>query len=361
MNLDVVALADKLKAFKTLEEKRRRTFGLALTSKCRVACKHCINNSRPDNNEELTPTQVLKLCSEIASSDEFDTVNLTGGEPFEVYNLLVEATRIIASYGLRPTVITSAYWAMSEEVARQLVGALSKSGLRALIVSRDEFHEPRVPSYYVVHALRSAIHFDVIPALNLTTGVGLKGYDELLKPIAEILSAEEFKQVHVNESGLLRAGRASRLKAEKFGDETAEKLHAFVCNVNGPILLACGEFAACCGTNLPPNSPMRKGHCDATDARAMVHAFRTDPLVRMVRYLGLRRMAELLGPDGLPAAMKSFIESASPADLCTVCVRLLADPKRVTRLQHLAQEPALTRQMAITAALLHGDDSVLEA
>jgi hypothetical protein len=321
-----------------------------------VGCAYCINDSLPKRHKNITPSQIRKACCEIASTGEFDTVNITGGEPFEVFELLLEATGIIASYGLAATVVTSASWAASAQVAQDMLVPLAQQGLKALIISRDEFHEHRVPHDYVAHALRRALQLGLIAALNLTIGTRIKGRDELLQPIASRLASEEFARIQVLETELLRAGRASRLKPDKFDEKQGEKPHPLICNVCGPILLESGEFTACCAIELPGTSPLRLGHCDTTDAGEMVHSLRTDPLVLMIRCLGLQRMAELLGPEWIDLGLAAFIHSAQPADLCRVCVRLLADPNRVARLRQLARDPAIRREMAVRATLFYGDD-----
>jgi MoaA/NifB/PqqE/SkfB family radical SAM enzyme len=361
MNLDDVnIMANRLTAFQTLERHTRRTFGLALTTKCSVACGHCINDSRPGGNTEIALAQIDKLCNEIKAFGEFDTVNMTGGEPFDNFDLLNNATRIIASYGLEPTVVTSACWAISDEASRYLLTELYESGLKFLVISRDEFHEQKVPHHFVVHALRNAIQVGISPALTLTTGVGLKGLDDLLKPISEQLGSDKFNQIEIMESNLLRAGRASQLPPEKFGDAGVHDPSPFYCHVGGPILLPNGEFVACCGAELPISSPLRRGNCDLINASDMTRSLKKDPIVRMIRYLGLRRMAELLGPDEFSPTIWSFIYSANPADMCTVCNYLLAEPSRVARLRYYAQNQDINSEMTIIAALLYGDNTALE-
>ena len=96
------------------------------------------------------------------------------------------------------------------------------------------------------------------------------------------------------------------------------------------------------------------------NASDMTRSLKKDPIVRMIRYLGLRRMVEMLGPDEFPPATRSFIYSADPADMCTVCNYLLAEPGRVARLRSLAQNQALNSEMTIIAALLYGDNTALE-
>lgn len=357
MDSEVVTLANRLQAFKTQAVKARTNFGVALTQKCHLGCDHCINNSLPNNNQELRPAQIRNLCSQLVATKEFDTINLSGGEPFEVLGLLLEATKIITSFGLRATVVTSASWAVSANAAYEMILPLHERGLGALIVSRDEFHEARVPHSNVVWALKSSLRLGIVSAINLTIGAGGKDSDELLKPIADGLNPDEFKRVQINEAGLLRAGRALGLQPAIFGDDLEREIDPFVCNIAGPILLANGEFVACCGAELPYTSPLRRGHCDTTDAGDMVRTVRTDPLVRMIRYLGLRRMAELVGPGLLRPELTTFIQDAHSVDLCTVCIRLLSDPERVARLRHLAEDPQLKREMARIAILFYGDSS----
>ncbi len=361
MNLDAVStLANQLESFHMFERVTRRTFGLALTNKCAVGCLHCINNSRSNGNAEITLAQIRKLCEEIKASDEFDTVNMTGGEPFENVTLLNHATSIIASYGFKPTVVTSASWAQSSEVAHNLLTVLYESGLQVMVISRDEFHEPHVPHQYVVHALRNALQLGICSALTLTTGEGLKGFDDLLKPISEQLRPDEFSQIEIMESGLLRSGRAAKLPAQKFASNCTNEPSPLYCPVSGPMLLPNGEFVSCCRAELPAASLLRRGHCDTTNASEMARSINTDPIVRMIRYFGLRRMANLLGPEEFSPSTRSFISSAGTADLCAVCNCLLAVPDRVARLRSFAQDPALNSEMAIIAAVLYGDNTTLE-
>jgi hypothetical protein len=69
---------------------------------------------------------------------------------------------------------------------------------------------------------------------------------------------------------------------------------------------------------------------------------------------------EMLGPDEFSPSTRSFIDSAGPADLCTVCNYLLAEPSRVARLRSLAQNQTIVSEMTILAALLYGDNTALE-
>lgn len=356
---DVVKLKDCLDQFQARVKKDRRTFGIGLTRKCPVACKHCINDSLPKRHEQLTPQQIRKACEELAKSGEFDTVNFTGGEPFEVYELLCEATSIVSSCGLLPTIVSSASWVTDAQSARNVLIPLANRGLHALIISRDEFHELRVPHPNVANALLEAQALDLTTALNLTTGSGVKSRDELLAPIKQLMGQAAFSQVHINEQGLVRAGRAERLRPEKFGPSKDGPADPLACTVGGPVLLEDGEITACCGPRLRPNSPLRLGHCDVTDAAEMVRTARSDSLIQMIRYLGLQRMAELLGTEVIGTDLKSIVRSARPSDICLVCIRLLAEPERVALLRSLAQEPTVKREMGVRAALLYGDISVL--
>jgi Radical SAM superfamily/4Fe-4S single cluster domain len=356
MTEDVAELGDRIESFRERHRRALRTFGMGLTRKCQVACKHCINDSLPNRKQELTPEQIEETCRELSTTGEFDTVNLTGGEPFEVYELLLKAVEIIAAHGLRPTVVSSASWATTADTTREQLDPLGARGLQALIISRDEFHEPRVPHQNVAHSLRRALELGIISALNLTTGSGTKGRDELLAPVDALLSNEEVSRIRIMEATLVRSGRAARLTLPP----TETKPHPFVCNVNGPVLLEDGEFVACCGATLPAKSPLRRGHSETTTAGEMVGQLRKDPLVSMIRSLGLQRMVQLLPQEDLEPDFASFVRAAQPTELCTICIRLLANPQRVSKLRALSQDPDIKREMAVNAALFYCDDSLLK-
>ena len=356
---DPISLAKDLERFKAQHNRSQRTFGISLTRKCHVACKHCINDSLPNRHSEISRAQVGKLCREIAETKTFDTINMTGGEPFEVFDLLLDATQIIGSHGLRPTVVTSASWAVTESTTHNLLTSLVNAGLCAIIVSRDQFHEPRVPADNVAYALRTANSLNIIAALNLTTGGGTKTRDELLAPIAATLSSADLNRVHIKEAELLLAGRASRLSLRNALSDVYDDPTPLICNVNGPVLLDNGDYAACCGAELPHDSPLRRGHCDETNAEDMTRQVRSDPLVSMIRYVGLQRMTQMLPPETVDPELARFVRSATAADLCSVCLRLLADPKRVAALRRIGSDTAIQREMAVKAALYYGETAGL--
>src|SRR5215212_8705829 len=74
-----------------------RTFGIVLTRRCSVGCAHCINDSRPGNPDALSIETVRAAVSQLRDHDGYTTVNLTGGEPFEVYDLLLQSVELVTA------------------------------------------------------------------------------------------------------------------------------------------------------------------------------------------------------------------------------------------------------------------------
>jgi hypothetical protein len=350
------ALAQRLVDRRRFNRAEHETFGIVLTRTCSVGCAHCINDSKPGRTGALTPSDVRTALDQLVRHDEITTVNYTGGEPFEVYDLLREAVRETQERRLRPTVVTSAVWAEDPVTAHRRLTPLVTAGLSALIVSRDAFHEHRVPPEYAVAAIRSARSHGLTVALNLTTGAPYKGRDELLAPLQALMSSAELAAVQVNEAPLLRAGRAAflhklRAPADPPPPDPAE---ALVCSVNGPVLTDAGRYTACCGPELPDASPLVLGHLHATPLEVVLERSEDDEIVSMIRSLGLRRMIDLLEEAGQADEEVLRLRGAGKRDICLVCMYLLESPARVATLRRIARTPAVRRQMHLLDALILG-------
>src|SRR5262249_31849546 len=83
-------------------------------------------------------------------------IDITGGEPFLDFNLLVKVVAHGATLGAFMTCMTNGYWATSPEVAIAKLRVLKDIGLQSLSVSTSGPHQQFVPLKRVRQALDAA-------------------------------------------------------------------------------------------------------------------------------------------------------------------------------------------------------------
>lgn len=120
---------------------------LVLSSRCNALCDHCTTSCGPRARQTLSDDEVARVMSEAARIDDGIPLafHLTGGEPFLDFERLVSTVSRGARLNARVSVVTNAFWAKSEIVARQKLAALIEAGLSLLGVSVSRFHLRYVP------------------------------------------------------------------------------------------------------------------------------------------------------------------------------------------------------------------------
>jgi len=130
---------------------------VVLTEQCHVGCQHCgyIGSKRDGEVEAPELENWLDQFRQYGIPE----VIFTGGEAFERYELLCRGVERARTNGLRSGVFTSAFWATSQEKARQTLRELS--GLARLHISTDVYHQKRIPPAYVRHAIDAALELGI--------------------------------------------------------------------------------------------------------------------------------------------------------------------------------------------------------
>jgi hypothetical protein len=142
--------------------------GIILTARCNASCTHCSKSYGPRRRESLEKDQIYRLINEAAEIEDGSplVIELTGGEPFLDFELLVDVTARARSLGAEVSCVTNAYWARSLEKATSMLARLRFAGLGYLSVSVSRFHQQFVPLDRVRIALESAVALGIVTELK---------------------------------------------------------------------------------------------------------------------------------------------------------------------------------------------------
>jgi len=91
----------------------------AITRKCDGACRHCYNQSGKDI-DRLSSDAFIRIIKEIHSlNPNMDRITLTGGEPLNEKDKVLEIARFSKSLGIRVRLVTRG-WELNEEICNEL-------------------------------------------------------------------------------------------------------------------------------------------------------------------------------------------------------------------------------------------------
>lgn len=109
---------------------------IAITRKCQGECRHCYNRSGKDN-DLLSGSDFIKILNEVRSlNPEMDRITITGGEPMNEPEKILEISEFCHSLGIRVRLVTRG-WELDEESCREL----KKAGVTRIQIGLDSSGE----------------------------------------------------------------------------------------------------------------------------------------------------------------------------------------------------------------------------
>lgn len=111
-----------------------------LTYRCTRECDHCFVFGSPRARGAFSTAQIQAVMDEGERLGTVDEVYFEGGEPFLIYDLMLEGVRAARRRGWTVGIVTNGYWATTEERAERLLRPLAEVGVADLSVSQDDLH-----------------------------------------------------------------------------------------------------------------------------------------------------------------------------------------------------------------------------
>ena len=221
---------------------RANSFAIHLTYTCPLTCKHCCFSSSPTVKDRLSPDQILALIQSLEGRG-IDLLAFTGGEPFLFGQRLVDFVREGKRYANAVRVVTSAYWANSDEAAQRKIVPLAAAGLDQISISWDDYHEEFVDFQNVKRAFACAKQHGIQPAIAMMQSPRSRRTAARVK--SELDGLASSRDIVV-ESTLNYTGRAER-ELKGSGVKASQHLGPCPYVLTGPTASAKGKLLACCG------------------------------------------------------------------------------------------------------------------
>ena len=129
---------------------------ILLTYTCPYECDHCFVYSSPYAEGTFTTGQLGKLLDQAQDVPTIDWIYFEGGESFLFYPLLLEGVRSARDRGFEVGIVTSGFFAATEEDAELWLRPLAELGVADLSVSDDAFHHEESSDNPAKRTMRAA-------------------------------------------------------------------------------------------------------------------------------------------------------------------------------------------------------------
>lgn len=340
-----------------LEKKHKRFaqaqtgMGLVITDKCPVGCIHCISNNFLQKGGVPDQDILRSRIDNLSKLNIFERIIITGGEPFYALGLLVTLVHYCASKNFKVSTVTSAYWASSVKKAKKSISILHKSGLEALAISMDIYHQEKIPYRNIIHVLEACHQLDIPNTVVFTWSGNREKDQDLLDSFKSSLPDHLQKTLRITEGSMLLSGRALKNRLNSMhGSENEDD--PVICQSMGKIIRSDGQVALCCGADLPENSPLLAGNIDTDTTESLLKSMNRNHLIPFIEIFGLRWMAERL-KEAYPDFQFRKDEMNTP-NRCNICRKMLAEKRNSEFFAGLISKKNILDQLRGRYLLLYG-------
>lgn len=321
-----------------MSDHRQRTnpkFGsvlISITETCPVGCAHCGLRGSPRKGE-APEESVLRWERQIFDFG-IPRIILTGGEPFLRHPLLCRVIQIAKESQGESAVFTSAYWATSDERARQLLEPMK--GLNTLYISTDVFHQAKIPYSYVYSAIEAALTLGIEIVLCITYKHEYESSQVKSKYRKYYNKIRFFESRVIEESNCKPSNINGFMPAKTF-------LTKGKCFAGTPLVDSYGNLYTCHigkaaihKNTLLGNSPFYLGNLEENSLEVLMGEAKNRVDYQFLRAFGAKGVASFLGDySGLSEEIQPW-GFANACDMCFKCLSSVTGQRAY--LEHINHE-----------------------
>ena len=202
--------------------KNLKKIEFVVTMACTGKCKHCSEGDHDGFTEHIDKAVAAEAVRKICSAYHISTVMTFGGEPLLYPETVCEIHKTAAGLDVaKRQVITNGFFSKNEDKIKTVAWSLADSGVNALLLSVDAFHQETIPldtvMLFAECAMNAGIPVKLQPAW-LVSAEDQNPYNERTK---EIIRTFEPLHIPLNQGNVVfPSGNALRYLREYFDDNT---------------------------------------------------------------------------------------------------------------------------------------------
>lgn len=202
--------------------KNLKKIEFVVTLACTGKCRHCSEGDHDGCTEHIDAKVAVEAARKICSLYDIKTVMTFGGEPLlypeTVFAIHKEATNLGVA---KRQVITNGYFSKNKDKIKSVASSLADSGVNALLLSVDAFHQETIPLDPVMFFAGCAVDAGIPIKLQPAWLVSHEDQNSYNLKTREIIRAFDHLHIPLNQGNVIfPAGNALKYLREYF-DENA--------------------------------------------------------------------------------------------------------------------------------------------
>lgn len=303
---------------------QRMVINFTLT--CNIACDHCIVESSPQRRERLSTDEVRASLLNGRQQGKRH-VTFSGGEVFLYPAEMCDVIGYARSLGYAVDVESNAFWARTDEIAKEKLAPFVAAGISGLALSADIYHMKYFPVDRPINASRAARSYGLVTEIQFCTSSDKAADAEIISALAA--ADEPFVVLELLDRGrgrdLLQIWRGHRVAELTDCDDLTTTVHA------------TGDVYACCqldiGVDTMKRTPVFLGSIRSADASAEARNERE----QIVRAFYDPQSPVYFRKMVAEHPLFQRLDDERFHNICSFCMRALSDPARVAALRDLLQ------------------------
>lgn len=316
------------------------------TTWCNAQCSHCCLSCGPDKNDKLSPGFVKDTLSSLADLN-IPEFCITGGEPFLFLKEIEDILSFADSLGLKSHIGTNGFWGVSYDDSCHILKRLHSSGLKALLLSTDKYHQEFVSVDNIFNIVKAAE--DIGISVKITVDMTANDTQNLLlidkfKDFNCLISFKEPKLVgrarqNVNEADLSTVPADDK---EMYAAIQGKNIHSICNQVEAPLITPDKRVWICCG--IPSNhyyytnfnlNPLVLGNINEKPLEDILEENKYNDILRILMSkgpMGLVRIVEAASGEKYTFRDKYYWA-------CDLCLDILGNEKYVNQVKRAVEAP----------------------
>ena len=202
--------------------KNLKKIEFAVTMACTGKCRHCSEGDHDGFTEHIDKTVAADAVRKICSYYNISTVMTFGGEPLLFPETVCAIQKEATNLGVaKRQVITNGFFSKNSDKIKTVTSRLADSGVNALLLSVDAFHQETIPLDIVMIFAKCAVDSGIPVKLQpawLVSAEDRNSYNEKTK---EIIRAFEPLHIPLNQGNVIfPSGNALKYLREYFDENT---------------------------------------------------------------------------------------------------------------------------------------------
>lgn len=203
--------------------KNLRKIEFVVTMACTGKCRHCSEGDHHGFTEHIDKTIASEAVRKICSRFDISTVMTFGGEPLLYPETVCEIHKTAASLGVaKRQVITNGFFSKDHDKIKTVALRLAESGVNALLLSADAFHQETIPLDTVLDFAECVVDSGIPVKLQPAWLINVEDQNPYNLKTKEIIRAFEPLHIPLNQGNVIfPSGNALKYLREYFDDNAA--------------------------------------------------------------------------------------------------------------------------------------------